>query len=96
MIIVLDAGKYALKQEPVNGPTVVSMLAVEKFSPGRNVLCRFFMNSSSYEREFNILSRLTSGEQVPGVCLLKLQALAFPPFYRASPNHEHRQILAHR
>ena len=95
MIIVLDAGKYALKQEPVNGPTVVSMLAVEKFSPGRNVLCRFFMNSSSYERECNILSRLPSGEQVPGVCLLKLQALAFT-FYRATLYPTHGQILAHR
>ena len=60
----------------MKGPSVVSMLAVEKFSPGRNVLCRFFMNSSSYERECNILSRLPSGEQVPGEYLLKLKTHA--------------------
>ena len=60
----------------MKGPSVVSMLAVERFAPGRNVLCRFFMNSSSYEHECNILSRLPSGEQVQGVCLLKLKAYA--------------------
>lgn len=76
---MLDAGKYALKQEPVKGPSVVSMLAVEKFSPGRNVLCRFFMNNSSYERECNTVSRLPYGEQVPGAWPLKLMARAACP-----------------
>ena len=73
----LDAGKYALKQEPVKGPGVASMLAVEKFPPGRNVLCRFFVNGSSYERECNILCRLPSGEQVPGMCLLISDYICF-------------------
>ncbi len=65
---VLCAGKYTLKQEPVKGQGVVSVMAVERFQPGRSVVCRFFMNSASFERECSMLSRLPSGEQVPGVC----------------------------
>ena len=64
---VLCVGKYTLKQEPMKGQGVVSMLAVERFQPGRSAICRFFMNSASFERECSMLSRLPSGEQVPGV-----------------------------
>lgn len=60
------AGKYFLKAEPAKGQGVISGQAVEKFPPGRNVVCRFFVSGSAYRRECAMLARLPAGEQVPG------------------------------
>ena len=60
------AGKYVLRQEPVKGQGFVSALAAERHPPSRSVLCRFFLARADYERERDLLARLSAAELVPG------------------------------
>ena len=60
------AGKYVLRQEPVKGQGFVSALAAERHPPSRSALCRFFMKRADYERERDMLERLSAAELVPG------------------------------
>ena len=55
-----------LRQEPVKGQGFISALAAEKHPPSRSALCRFFLTRGDYERERDLLARLSAAELVPG------------------------------
>lgn len=55
-----------LRQEPVKGQGFISALAAERHPPSRSALCRFFMSRGDFERERDMLARLSAAELVPG------------------------------